>query len=90
MGKYFLLKMTLHPTPPNLKFPLFETVHALPLTQMNVSLGWTSGKFLSMSDTSLSGKMSVLAALLVVMEEQGDKVKSISHTSVFRASQLSL
>jgi hypothetical protein len=30
-----------------------------------------------MSDTGLSGKMSVLAALLAVMEEQGDKVKNV-------------
>jgi hypothetical protein len=31
-----------------------------------------------MSDTGLSGKMSVLAALLALMEEQGDKVKNVS------------
>jgi hypothetical protein len=36
--------------------------------------GWTSGRFLEMSDTSLSGKMTVLATMLKVMEQQNDKV----------------
>ena len=39
------------------------------------SAGWTSGRFLEMSDTGLSGKMTVLAAMLTVMEHQNDKVR---------------